>query len=115
MENLTVDSIFIFNSSRKNLLACLLSLRRSDSGSYQLSRRVSADKTRQCRVIRLFPGLCTNCARIITLELAAKNRFRKLLKNIGNKIRERTIGEDSGSWQAGGHRFDPGHVHQLFL
>jgi hypothetical protein len=31
MENLAVGSIFIFNFSRKNLLARLLSLRRSDS------------------------------------------------------------------------------------
>jgi hypothetical protein len=29
------------------------------------------------------------------------------------KIRERTIGEDSGSLQAGGRRFDPGHVHHI--
>ncbi len=46
-------------------------------------------------------------------SIRAKSRFPKLLKTLETKIREGTIGEDSGSLQAGGHRFDPGHVHQL--
>jgi hypothetical protein len=58
--------------------------------------------------------LCTN--RMFSLHwglLRAKSRFLKLLKTLETKISERTIGEDSGSLQAGGRRFDPGHVHHI--
>src|SRR5713101_1581212 len=50
----------------------------------------------------------------ITLGLAlSKKQIPKLLKTLETKIVDGAIGEDSGSLQAGGHRFDPGHVHQL--
>src|SRR2546426_2127447 len=50
----------------------------------------------------------------IALGLASsESRFPKLLKTLETKIVDGAVGEDSGSLQAGGHRFDPGHVHQL--
>ena len=35
------------------------------------------------------------------------------MKTFETKIVDGAIREDSGSLQAGGHRFDPGHVHQI--
>jgi hypothetical protein len=58
----------------------------------------------------------TNCARITGFHtIGAKSRFPKVLKTLETKTRKGTIGEDAGSLQAGGHRFDPGHVHQLYF
>jgi hypothetical protein len=58
--------------------------------------------------------LCTNDRfHSIGVSFERKSRFPKLLKTLKTKRVEGANREDSGSLQAGGHRFDPGHVHQL--
>ena len=51
----------------------------------------------------------------VALGLAvSEKQIPKLLKTLETKIVDGANREDSGSLQAGGHRFDPGHVHQCF-
>jgi len=59
-------------------------------------------------------GLHESSVLIALVFALSESRFPKLLK-MGNQIGKRTIREDSGSLQAGVHRFDPGHVHQILF
>ena len=50
----------------------------------------------------------------VALGLAvSEKQIPKLLKTLETKIVDGANREDSGSLQAGGHRFDPGHVHHI--
>jgi hypothetical protein len=64
-------------------------------------------------------GVGVNCARIIGFHYIGVSVERKAdspncRKHLETKIVDGALREDSGSLQAAGHRFDPGHVHHIF-